>query len=740
MTSLVELRLLEGPNLYFPRAAVKLSLDVAAIEGVPAEEARRMATALGMPRVAPGEPGTTARMSFVLRLLRFTARRLAAAAGLSRLAVRVRPGSAPDQAILAFPWKHAGRATAFGNALVTVLDEVPGCDALALTALLTAGGEQVRDSEPGRAPSAVKPHVPTICVTGTNGKTTTTRLLAHMGMTAGLRTAWSSTDGVVVQGEMVEPGDYSGPSGGRTVLATDGLELAILETARGGMLLKGMGVVSNDVSVVTNVSADHLGLQGIDTVDQLAEVKAIITKVTKPDGWVVLNGDDPRVLAMRSTASGRPFIFSLDPASPSLREALQHGGRAITVMDGYVTLMSAGGDPSPLVRVLDLPITMAGLSEYNVANALAAAAAALSIGLSREVVVAALKSFTTDASLNPGRLNTFTLPIDGGTCTVVMDLAHNEAGLQAMLGVTRGLVAPGASLLLLLGAVGDRASDMLTAMGEVAGKGADQLRIAHKDRYLRGRTHAELEALLRAGAASVGVHNVPVSPTEVEGLADLVADARPGDVVAVMVHEDRQGVYDWLAEHGAVPDGPAQVRAKVALNRGLHPDEDELIAAASLAPPARVAQLKELAERRPRDARLMFELARAQEDAGAPGEVVRKGLAAALAGGLAEPYRREASLSLALSLLGSGAPAEALEILERLREERRGQVAVDAAMALALRGVGRADDALRLAVTSLADFADVESRTERLRELATPDEPGISAEPATSGKLAASDA
>ena len=164
----------------------------------------------------------------------------------------------------------------------------------------------------GTGPRLVTPRIPVASVTGTNGKTTTTRLLAHICMTAGLRTGWSSTDGVVVQGEVVEPGDYSGPAGARAVLETPGVQVGILETARGGMLLRGMGVTHNDVSVVTNVSADHLGMQGIDTVDQLAEVKAIVTRVTKPQGWVVLNGEDPRVWAMRAGIRARPWVFTAD--------------------------------------------------------------------------------------------------------------------------------------------------------------------------------------------------------------------------------------------------------------------------------------------------------------------------------------------------------------------------------------------------------------------------------------------
>ena len=147
-------------------------------------------------------------------------------------------------------------------------------------------------------------------------------MIAHIAREAGHLVGWSNTDGIYVDGELVEAGDYSGPSGAGRVLAHEEVDFAVTETARGGILLKGIGVVSNDVSVVTNVTADHLGLQGIDTVDQLAEVKGVVPRITKKSGWAVLNADDPRVFAMRTTTPARPWVFSRDPDSPALREVL----------------------------------------------------------------------------------------------------------------------------------------------------------------------------------------------------------------------------------------------------------------------------------------------------------------------------------------------------------------------------------------------------------------------------------
>ena len=270
-----EVRLLEGPNLYFPRPAVKVTLALPGYLAASPDQVRAVAAAVGLRRRGqPGAPGSEQRQQVLVRIVERVARSVAAAAGTKRLGVRTRPAGEIDVVVCAFVWRQRGRAQALGEAigpvLQSLLDGQPLADAVAPHAAAVTAAPR------GDGPRMVTPRIPVASITGTNGKTTTTRLLAHICMTAGLTTGWSSTDGVVVQGETIEPGDYSGPAGARAVLDAPGVQIGILETARGGMLLRGMGVTHNDVSVVTNVSADHLGLQGIDTVDQLAEVKAIV--------------------------------------------------------------------------------------------------------------------------------------------------------------------------------------------------------------------------------------------------------------------------------------------------------------------------------------------------------------------------------------------------------------------------------------------------------------------------------
>ena len=339
--SLVDVRLLDGPNLYFPRPAAKLTLDLTELMALPVAAASDLGTELGLGTTRPGAPGTVFRQRFAIRLLTQIVRRIARAAGVTRLAVRTRTGQSVNKIVVAYPWRHAGRAEALAYGLGRVLDGV-AAGPERVTEMITAEGAAITAAPLGSAPQLIRPQIPVVAITGTNGKTTTARMIGHVALRAGWLVGWSSTDGVYIEGQLVEAGDFSGPSGAGQVLRHPGVELAVTETARGGILRRGVGVAYNDVSVVTNISADHLGLGGIDTLDQLAEVKAVITKITKPDGWCVLNADDPRTFAMRLGTKAQIWVFTRDPDSPSGRNVLSERGRVTTLLDGWICVLRPG--------------------------------------------------------------------------------------------------------------------------------------------------------------------------------------------------------------------------------------------------------------------------------------------------------------------------------------------------------------------------------------------------------------
>jgi cyanophycin synthetase len=528
---LIELRVLLGPNADIPAPAIRVTL------------------------AGPTEPGVD-----LCETTDAIARAADAFVGpaVSRTA---REGTV----VVAFPWQREGTGEAIGNAVVEVLRIGPE---VALDERIGIAAGTVRRADPGDPPRLLDPQVPTVAVTGTNGKTTTTRLLGRMAAEAGLLAAWSSTDGVFVAGRCIEPGDWSGPGGARMVLGEPAVGFAVLETARGGLMLRGMGVSAVDVAVFTNVSPDHLGLQGIDTVEMLAWAKSTVVKVVRAGGWAILNAEDPLVSQYHDAGSGSPWFFALDPEGPGAALARQLGAPLTTERSGRVVVEGHPGGPIDLGSVLDIPVTIAGLSRENLANALAAASAGLAAGLPSHAVEAGLRSFLPDASSSPGRMNIWSAPTsDGGSATVILDFAHNEAGAEALLRVGTGLRRPGAALHASIGNAGDRTDQGIFEVGRLAGEAADTVQLAAKLHYLRGRTQEEIDALQRAGIRAAGKEPFEEVIDEPTGLRSLLARSHDGDVIAMMIHQDRSACVDLLDHVGATEDDPATIRAKVQAAR-----------------------------------------------------------------------------------------------------------------------------------------------------------------------------
>jgi cyanophycin synthetase len=560
---LIEIRLLDGPNLYRLEPVVKVEVGIGRRRTWYGrrEPERHALVRLGAAVPRSAQPGKVQLLVDWIRAFR----RLHPDGAEG--AVRVHRSSDPGHWLVEWPWRLDDRARAIADAALAVAErEIPAGAARERTPRQArqlrhlddriAGAEGVG---PGWIRDADR-RLPIVSITGTNGKTTTTRLIAHVLREAGRRVGATTSDGIVVGGAIVEPGDWTGPGGAAAILARDDLDVAVLETARGGMLLRGVGYESNDVSVITNVSSDHMDLQGIHTLPELAEVKAIIARITKPDGWVVLNADDKYVARIARSVLARVAFFSLrGDRSPVARRHLAAGGRAYLVRGGVIG-EAEGQRWRPIANLADVPIAFGGMAGHNVANALAAVAGARGLGVSLAAVRRGLTTFRPTTDDSRGRLNVFR----DERRVVVVDFAHNEAGVAVLLDVVdalaRGLAGTGrrrAPIAAIVGLAGDRPDDTLRGVGRrVAGR-VDRFVLKEMLHYLRGRTRESVLGEIRAGAREGGwTGEIPVHGSEVEAMAaelDRTDAAERPELIVILCHEQREEIFELLAARSLQP-------------------------------------------------------------------------------------------------------------------------------------------------------------------------------------------
>ena len=386
--------------------------------------------------------------------------------------------------------------------------------------------------------------IPVLLVTGTNGKTTTVRLLAAIVDASEQMAGVTSTDQIEVGGELIERGDFSGPGGARTLLRDRRVEVAILETARGGLLRRGLAVNRAAAALVTNIAADHLGEFGILDLPSLAAAKLVVTRAVGPEGRVVLNADDPRLAAAAPALSAPILWFSLDPGNPLVKKALAAGGEAVYLQDGALVL-ARGGQCTEITRVEAVPVAFGGAARYNVANALAAIGMAAAIGIPAEAMATGLRRVGNSPDDNPGRANLFER--DG--VRVLLDYAHNPHGLTALLDIARTL--PAERRLLLLGQAGDRDDEALRDFVRAALPfQPDRVVVKELPEMLRGRQPGEVPAILEDELRRLGIppERIERADSELAGVRKALAEARPGDLVMLLVHTQREEVLGVIRE------------------------------------------------------------------------------------------------------------------------------------------------------------------------------------------------
>lgn len=374
---------------------------------------------------------------------------------------------------------------------------------------------------PEQAPS----RIPIVAITGTNGKTTTTRLTAHIYRQTNKVVGFTATDGIYIQEYLVEQGDNTGPYSAGAILKDPTVEVAVLETARGGILRSGLAFDSCDIGVVLNVAADHLGLGGIDTIEQMAQVKAVVAETVKPDGYAILNADDPLVAAMADKLNCKIAYFSLNPDNPIIREHSRRNGLAAIYEDGYLSILE-GKWTLRVEKAVNIPVTMGGMAPFMIANALASCLATFAQGVDIELIRQGVRTFQMSAEQTPGRMNLFEVK----DYQVLVDYAHNPHGFRAVGDFVRNWSG---GKIGVVGGPGDRRDEDLILLGSISAEIFDRI-IIKEDQDARGRKPGEVADLITKGVDQVNSDlNCEIILNEAEATNKALNQAQNNDLVVI---------------------------------------------------------------------------------------------------------------------------------------------------------------------------------------------------------------
>ena len=371
--------------------------------------------------------------------------------------------------------------------------------------------------------------IPIIAITGTNGKTTTTRLTAHIAKSAGYKVGYTTSDGVYIQNQLMMKGDCTGPVSSTFVLRDPTVDFAVLECARGGILKSGLAFQNCDIAIITNVSTDHIGLGGIDSLEQMAKVKAVVAETVFPHGYTILNADDDLVYKIKDDLSCNIGLFSMDENNPRIKEHCSKGGLASVFENGYVSIMK-GNWKIRVQKVVDIPITYGGKAIHNIMNTLPAILATwLYRNIKVDDIKEALQTFVPSANQTPGRLNLFKFK----NFEFLVDFAHNQAGLQLLCDFIRKM--DGSPKIGIISGTGDRRDEDIRDLGRISATCFDEI-IIRQDKNLRGRTADEIVTLLVEGINETKTKEIPVTIilNEKEAIMHAYNTARPGSLITIM--------------------------------------------------------------------------------------------------------------------------------------------------------------------------------------------------------------
>ncbi|GCE58801.1 cyanophycin synthetase [Microcystis aeruginosa] len=394
-------------------------------------------------------------------------------------------------------------------------------------------------------PPGTPSRVPILAITGTNGKTTTSRLISHICRQTGKVVGFTTTDGVYIDDYLVEKGDNTGPYSASMILKDPTVEIAVLETARGGILRSGLAFNQCDVGVVLNVAADHLGIGDIDTIEQMAKVKSVVAEVVSAEGYAVLNADDPLTVSMAEKVKGRVAYFSMSPDNPIIHDHIRRGGMAAIYENGYLSILE-GEWTLRIEEAVNIPVTMQGMAPFMIANALAACLATFVHGIDIELIRQGVRTFKPSVAQTPGRMNLFDL----GHHHALIDYAHNPAGYEAVGGFVGNWSGEKVGVV---GGPGDRRDDDLILLGKLSALMFDRI-LVKEDNDTRGRRRGEVADLILRGISEENASLRPeVILDETEALEKALSTVSEGGLVVIFPESVTQAI-NLIEKHRPLTD------------------------------------------------------------------------------------------------------------------------------------------------------------------------------------------
>ena len=539
---IINFKIFNGQNIYSHRKCIRLNLDLEGYSEIPSKDISDFNDSLIhlLPELAKHRCGIDEDRGFIKRLTEGTylahVSEHIIIALQNMIGIKVSYGKAReifgDNYYVIYGYEYKDVAIEAGNISVDLINSLINKNKFDLN-LRIINLKEILISEKDKLLKDVPRDIPIVAITGTNGKTTTTRLITHILKVSGYKVGMTTTSGIYIDGECIFKGDTSGPRSALDVLKNKDIDAAVLETARGGIIRGGLAYDLADVAVITNITEDHIGIDEVETIEDLAKVKALVGEAVKTEGYVVINGDDKISLSILHRFKSKLIIFSNDKNNEIMQINIKKGGYGIYV-DGDSIIVQKGTNIEKLIEIGNIGLAMKGILKFNIENAMAASGAAIGLGIKYDIIKQGLMSFYCNADQNPGRFNQYFV----NDIMVILDYGHNIASYRAVFNAIKNIEHN--KLIGVIGAPGDRLDSFMMEVGKYSGENLDYIFIKDNEDK-RGRAEGEVADIIEKGILKSNFNsaNIKKVSLETEAFKAALDFAKPNDIIIIFIENPK---------------------------------------------------------------------------------------------------------------------------------------------------------------------------------------------------------